>query len=179
MNTNFYGPLRIIKAVLPSMRHSMSGAIVNISSITGLEGFPSTGLYSASKFALEGLSESLACELDPWHIRVLLIEPWDFRTRMMNAIVKPSFKTQVPYKGLPVDAGAEIAETYAVKQRNNPVGAAERIVQSVEESRDVFNLKEVIRLPIGPDMMGTALLKVDKTSENVSGMQFTNEIMQL
>jgi NAD(P)-dependent dehydrogenase (short-subunit alcohol dehydrogenase family) len=77
---NLFGVLRVCQAVLPVMRRQRSGIIVNISSLGGLFGLPFQGLYSASKFALEGLTESLRLETRPFGIRVVLIEPGDVRT---------------------------------------------------------------------------------------------------
>lgn len=74
-DVNFFGPLRLIQAVLPTMRHQRSGHILNISSGVGVHSLPGLGLYSASKFALEGLSESLAATLSNWNIKVSIIEP--------------------------------------------------------------------------------------------------------
>ena len=72
---NFFGPLRLIQAVLPVMRQQRSGHILNISSGAGVHAFPGLGLYCASKFALEGLTESLAPTLANWNIKVSVIEP--------------------------------------------------------------------------------------------------------
>jgi len=91
-DTNFFGTLRVIKAVLPTMRQQGSGTIINTGSIGGLIGLPFQGLYSATKFALEGLSEALSKEVRPWGIHVVLVEPGDFRTAFTSnrQIIKKS-----------------------------------------------------------------------------------------
>ncbi|OAT72957.1 oxidoreductase [Parageobacillus thermoglucosidasius] len=78
--TNFFGLVAVTKAVLPSMRERRSGKIVNISSISGRIGFPSMGPYVASKFAVEGFSESLRLEMMPYGVHVVLIEPGSYKT---------------------------------------------------------------------------------------------------
>jgi len=80
METNFMGYVNMIQAVLPAMRNQKSGTIVNISSIGGLMGLPYQGFYAASKFAVEGLSESLRMELKPFKIKIVVIQPGDFLT---------------------------------------------------------------------------------------------------
>jgi len=80
LETNFFGVVRVCRAVLPGMRQQNGGYIINISSIGGLVGIPFQGFYSASKFALEGLTESLRIEVQPYGIKVVLIEPGDFNT---------------------------------------------------------------------------------------------------
>ncbi|MBN9109386.1 MAG: SDR family NAD(P)-dependent oxidoreductase [Pseudonocardia sp.] len=78
--TNFFGALSVLRAVLPHLRARRRGHIINLSSATGLFGSPGLALYSASKFALEGLSEALQSEVTPWGIRVTIVEPGAFRT---------------------------------------------------------------------------------------------------
>ena len=78
--TNFFGAVRMVKAVLPTMRKQGSGRIINISSVAGLIAAPFLGFYNASKFALEGYTESLRHELKPFHIGVSLVEPGFFKT---------------------------------------------------------------------------------------------------
>ena len=80
MGTNFMGCVNMIQAVLPAMRNQGGATIVNISSIGGLMGLPYQGFYAASKFAVEGLSESLRMELIPYKIKVVVIQPGDFFT---------------------------------------------------------------------------------------------------
>src|SRR5205823_10720913 len=76
----FFGPAALTCEVLPHMRRQRSGAIVQMSSMGGRYSFPAVGAYSATKFALEGLSESLAQEVEPFGIKVLIVEPGAFRT---------------------------------------------------------------------------------------------------
>jgi NAD(P)-dependent dehydrogenase (short-subunit alcohol dehydrogenase family) len=78
--TNLFGTLRVCRAVLPIMRRQGSGTIINISSIGGRIAGPFVGLYSATKFAVEGLSESLRMEVHRFGVRVVLVEPGDFAT---------------------------------------------------------------------------------------------------
>lgn len=88
METNFFGAVRVTRAVLPLMREQRAGAIVNISSMGGALSFGGFGAYSASKFALEGLSEALAQELAPFGIKVLIVEPGSFRTDFAAAALR-------------------------------------------------------------------------------------------
>src|SRR5262249_29988105 len=81
---NFHAPRRVIRAALPTLRRQNSGHIVNISSIAGLAPSPGSSFYAASKFALEGLSQSLAQELAPLGIRLTLVEPGFFRTDFLS-----------------------------------------------------------------------------------------------
>jgi NAD(P)-dependent dehydrogenase (short-subunit alcohol dehydrogenase family) len=78
--TNVFGAIRVIKEVLPIMRKQLHGTIVNISSVAGRIGFPLTSAYVSSKFALEGLSESMTYEVEQFGIKVILIEPGVVKT---------------------------------------------------------------------------------------------------
>ncbi len=78
--TNYFGTQRVIQTVLPTMRSQKKGTIINISSIGGVLGLPFQGLYSATKFAVEGMTEALRMELNQFDIHVVLIEPGDFKT---------------------------------------------------------------------------------------------------
>lgn len=80
--TNFFGPLRMIRAVLPAMRQQNSGLIVNVSSVLGFLPAPYMGLYASSKHALEGLSETLDHEVRQFNIRSVLVEPTFTRTSL-------------------------------------------------------------------------------------------------
>ena len=83
--TNFWGPQRMMRAVLPGMRDRRSGVIINVSSLAGLlPGAPYTGLYAASKHALNTLSESLSIELMPFGVRVHCVEPGFFATEIAH-----------------------------------------------------------------------------------------------
>ncbi|MGB7635691.1 MAG: SDR family oxidoreductase [Nitrososphaeraceae archaeon] len=85
--TNFFGLVRVIQAVLPTMRKQRSGRILNLSSGAGLFGYPGGSAYVSTKFAVEGLSESIAYELEPFGIKVILIEPGFVKTNFANSML--------------------------------------------------------------------------------------------
>jgi len=85
--TNFFGTLRVCRAVLPIMRRQRGGTIVNVSSIGGRIALPFQGLYSATKFAVEGMTESLRMEAHPFGVRVVLGAPGDFATGFTDSRV--------------------------------------------------------------------------------------------
>ena len=83
-DTNFFSIIRLIQEVVPTMRKQGSGTIVNVSSVVGRIGFPASPAYISSKFALEGLSESLRFELAPFGVNVVIIEPGVIKTNFMK-----------------------------------------------------------------------------------------------
>ena len=86
---NCFGTLNVIKAMLPYFRQRKSGHILNVSSAAGLAAFPGMGIYSASKFAIEGYSEALAQEIAPLGIKLTLVEPGGFRTNGQDSLATP------------------------------------------------------------------------------------------
>jgi len=85
--TNFFGLIRTTQAVLPIMREQKSGIIVNISSGAGRFGYPGHSAYISTKFAVEGLSESMSYELEPFGIKVVIVEPGVIMTNIVNTMV--------------------------------------------------------------------------------------------
>jgi NAD(P)-dependent dehydrogenase (short-subunit alcohol dehydrogenase family) len=155
---NFFGLAALTRAVLPIMRAQKSGAIVNISSMGGFIGFPGSGYYAATKFAVEGLSESLSKEVSPFGVKVLIVEPGPFRTDWAGR----SLKTPKH----PIDAYAETAiarrqqtQGYSGSQPGDPVRGVEAIIAAVEQPNPP------LRLPLGNfayDAMGAELEAVRK-----------------
>lgn len=100
--TNVFGLVRTTQAVLPIMRKQRSGMVVNISSGAGRFGYPTGSAYVSTKFAVEGLSESMSYEIEPFGIKTVLIEPGLIKTNFQNAIVvaKKSLDASSPYAPL-------------------------------------------------------------------------------
>ena len=108
--TNFYGLIRTTQTVLPIMRKQRSGVIINVSSGAGRFGYPMGSAYISTKFAIEGLSESLLYEVESFGIRVILIEPGMIKTNFSNASVmaKKSLDPNSPYAPLMKSMGKGI-----------------------------------------------------------------------
>jgi NAD(P)-dependent dehydrogenase (short-subunit alcohol dehydrogenase family) len=95
--TNVFGLIRTTQSVLPIMRRQKSGIIVNISSGAGRFGFPGSSAYISTKFAVEGLSESMSYELEPFGIKVVIVEPGVIRTNFVTVVAKKSQDPNSPY----------------------------------------------------------------------------------
>ncbi len=128
--TNFFGLVNLTNAVLPGMREQRSGRIVNISSIGGLASFAATGYYHATKYAVEGLSESLALELAPLGIKVIIVEPGPFRTDWAGRSLLESKIVIDDYDATAGERRRQSRERSG-KQQGDPVRAGEAIIAAV------------------------------------------------
>lgn len=137
--TNFFGLAALIRRVLPGMRARERGHIVNISSVGGLLGNPGAGYYNASKFAVEGLSEALAKEVEPLGIRVTVVEPGPFRTDWAGRSLK---QVRNPIEAYAKTSGARRAQIsgYSGRQAGDPARAAQAIIRIVESPTPPVNL---------------------------------------
>jgi NAD(P)-dependent dehydrogenase (short-subunit alcohol dehydrogenase family) len=137
--TNFFGPIAMIKAVLPSMRGRRRGAIVNISSIGARICPPGSGYYSASKSALEAMSGSLRAEVGPLGITVTVVEPGGFRTDFAGRSLQQAREPITDYADT---AGRRRKEndTYHGTQPGDPARAAQAIIAAVEAKDPPFLL---------------------------------------
>lgn len=140
--TNVFGALETIRAVLPAMRDQRSGVILNISSIVGLVAYRGSGFYAATKHALEAISESMSAEVAPWGIKVVAVEPGPFRTDFAGRSYKwPS--SQMPEYAELYDVAFGIYERMNGAQAGDPVRAAQLMIE-VSECPD-----PPLRLPMG------------------------------
>jgi NAD(P)-dependent dehydrogenase (short-subunit alcohol dehydrogenase family) len=136
---NFFGLSRMTRAVLPIMRRQRSGQIVNISSIGGLRSFPALAYYHATKYAVEGFSESLALEVAPLGIRVTIVEPSGFRTDWAG---RSANERKNPIADYAPTAGQNLENlrAYSGKQPGDPVRAAAAIIEAVESPNPPLHL---------------------------------------
>ncbi|MFD3500335.1 oxidoreductase [Streptomyces sp. NPDC058678] len=138
-DTNVFGLVETTRAVLPGMRVRRAGHIVNVSSLGGLAAFGATGYYHATKFAVEGLSESLAAEVAALGIRVTIVEPAAFRTNWSGPSMRQSATVIDDYADT---AGARRAGTLATygRQPGDPLRAAAAVVDAVESAEPPLRL---------------------------------------
>lgn len=133
-DANVFGLFAMTRAVLPGMRARRQGAIVNITSVAGLVGFPSSGYYAASKHAVEGFSDTLAAEVAPLGVSVTCVEPGPFRTDWAGRSLRQTESRIADYADT---AAARMASTkgYSGNQPGDPVRAGEAMIAAV--MRDV------------------------------------------
>jgi NAD(P)-dependent dehydrogenase (short-subunit alcohol dehydrogenase family) len=138
-DTNVFGVLNVTREILPLLREQKSGHIVNISSLVGISAFPSFGIYSATKFALEGLSQALAAEVAPHGIKTTVVEPGPFYTGFSSRAV--TFGENLLPEVYPSTAELTAAfPQYDGPTAGDPVKAVKIIIEAVESENPPFNL---------------------------------------
>jgi len=141
---NYFGTVRCIQAVLPQMRERESGAIINISSVEGRIAVPNQAPYSASKWAVEGMSEALAHEVQRFGIRVVIVEPGVIMTKIFeNSAPATRYDKTSPYKDIMRRNGKMFVAGF--KQATPAEDVAAVVLQSIET--DTYKL----RWPVGKD----------------------------
>ncbi len=156
--TNFFGALRMIQAVLPQMRERGSGTIVNVSSVAGRVAPPLDGMYSGTKFALEGLTEALKYEVEHFGIKVAIVEPGFFQTTFSDSVRR--FGTDTP----PYDALREAWDAASEKLRGGERPGPEAVVHTIADV--VESDAPAFRHPVGDDavMVMAARASMDDAS---------------
>jgi len=152
--TNVFGLIAATQAVLPGMRRRHRGHIVNISSVGGLVSFAATGFYHATKYAVEGLSESLALEVAPLGIKVTIVEPGPFRTDWAGRSIKQS-ATRIGDYDQTAGERRKQTEERSGNQAGDPVRGAEAIIAIVEAANPP------LRLVLGKPALGLARTKLE------------------
>ncbi|HEY9619830.1 MAG TPA: oxidoreductase [Crinalium sp.] len=145
--TNVFGVLNVIRAVLPSMRQHRSGHIINLSSIGGYRAAAGWGIYSSTKFAVEGITEALHYELAPLGIHVTVVEPGYFRTDFLDATSLRKTTTQISDYAETVGRIRAFAAEHNHQQPGNPTKLAQAILQLAAAD------KPPLRLPLGTDTL--------------------------
>ena len=159
-DANVYGPYRTMRAILPHMRGRGRGHILNVSSMTGFAGVPGFCFYSATKFALEGMSEALAQEVAPFGIKVTLIEPGPFRTEFRAARSMYSTPAMEVYAATVGKFRQMLAETDG-KQPGDPFKAADAMIAVVNAGNPP------LRLPLGDACVGLVRKKLAQAGEEL------------
>jgi NAD(P)-dependent dehydrogenase (short-subunit alcohol dehydrogenase family) len=167
-DTNFYGVIRVTQKVIPIMRKLKSrsgGKIVNVSSIGGLISVPFLSAYNSTKFALEGLSESLSYELEPFGIKVVIIEPGFIRTNIMNSsiLAKKAMDPNSPYYSLTQKVEKYFKSMVSDPSSSSPEEVAKTILKAVSSN------SPQLRYLVGRDAIATMQAK-----KGMSDNEFSN-----
>lgn len=164
-NTNVFGLFNVTRAVLPVMRKQRSGHILNVSSIGGSVGFAGSTVYCATKYAVEGFSESLALEVADFGINVSIVAPGFVRTDFLDS-------SSVRYGDKPIDDYAEVSaniratyDSYSHKQAGDPKKLASAIVTLASQN------EPPVRLLTGSDAVAMAREKIGKVDQEIARWQ--------
>ena len=167
--TNLYGALNVTRAVLPVLRAQRSGSVVNIGSMGGFAQSPGWGIYGATKFALEGISEAMAGELAPLGIHVMIVEPGSFRTDFLDARSLRGTRTTIDDYTATVGPVRAATSARNQNQINDPRKGAASILQAVTAATPPT------RLQIGPDAVAAVERKLAHVRQELQTWRTVSE----
>src|SRR6266446_6839566 len=152
-DTNVIGLLRVTRAVLPSMRRKRDGLIINIGSILGRVTFPFLGIYGASKFAVEALTDSLRYELSQLGVEVVAVQPSAYPTNFLPGIQTPALTEVTESYGevgrIPDALSTSLTSTFEGEDAPNPHDVAEAIAELVGQAKGSRAVRTVVGAPFG------------------------------
>ena len=157
--TNVFGMLSVTRAVLPDMRERRAGHVVNIGSMGGFAQVAGWGVYGATKFALEGLSEAMAAELNPLGIHVMIVEPGGFRTGFLSSVHASSM--EIPDYIDTAGAVRRAVLAGEARQANDPARGAAALFEAVVATAPPT------RLQLGADAVAMVETKLDRVREEL------------
>lgn len=159
METNYYGAIRVMQAVLPSMRKAGSGLIINTSSLVGRMSPPFFGTYTATKHALEGYSQALRYEVSPFGVDVVLVEPGPFGTGLLASGQAPShsevLNTYGELAGVPIAMGENFAQILQSENAPDPQWVVNAYLQLAELPFGSRPTRTVVGITWGTDEINT------------------------
>ncbi|CAI3798317.1 SDR family NAD(P)-dependent oxidoreductase [Rheinheimera sp. MM224] len=165
-DTNVFGTLNVLRGALPILRAQKSGHIVNFSSVGGFAGSAGFGIYNATKFAVEGLSEALFQEVKPFNVGVTIVEPGGFRTDFLTnhslvraeSIIDDYTETSGKMR--------QYADERNGLQPSDPVAGMKLLIKAINEENPT------LRLPLGQDCINRMSIKLQSVTEEVSRWSF-------
>jgi NAD(P)-dependent dehydrogenase (short-subunit alcohol dehydrogenase family) len=170
--TNFFGAIRVMHEVMPTMRRQRNGTIVNVSSLVGRVGLPLSSAYVATKFALEGLSESVRYELNEFGINIILIEPGVIKTNFLENLktADPTLKSESPYADLVNRTTKEFGKM--MNSSSSPRIVAEAVLRAIKSKEPEF------RYVVGDDAESIMKIRKDSTDKEFENWVYENVLQK-
>jgi NAD(P)-dependent dehydrogenase (short-subunit alcohol dehydrogenase family) len=170
--TNFFGAIRVVHEVIPTMRRQRNGTIVNVSSLVGRVGLPLSSAYVSTKFALEGLSESVRYELNEFGINIILIEPGVIKTNFLENLktADTTSKSESPYAELVDRTTKEFGKM--MNSSSSPIIVAEAILRAITSKDPEF------RYVVGDDAESIMRIRQNSTDKEFENWVYENILQQ-
>jgi NAD(P)-dependent dehydrogenase (short-subunit alcohol dehydrogenase family) len=170
--TNFFGAIRVMHEVMPTMRRQRNGTIINVSSLVGRVGIPVFSAYVATKFALEGLSESMRYELKEWGINIVIIEPGVIRTKVFENVKTGDIRSrsESPYADLIERASKGFGKM--MDNSSSPKLVAETILNAITSK------EPEIRYLVGEDAEYIMKIRKNSTDKEFENWVYENVLQQ-
>jgi len=179
-DTNVIGLLRVTRAVLPSMRQRRDGLIINIGSILGRVTFPFIGIYGASKFAVEALTDSLRYEVSQFGIEVVAVQPSGYPTNFFTNLQTPAGAEVTKSYGevgeIPAAMVEALTSTFEGDDAPNPHDVAEAIVELVGQPKGSRAVRTVVGAPFGSDKANQEVAPVQAKAVEALGLSHLEKV---